>query len=161
MKNEQRTLTLKSVPESFNKVEKLIEEVCDAYKLNHSYLGCLITTIDAAFNNALEHGNQNNPEKIITVQFKKVPTGVSFTITDEGNGFDYHSIPDIKDDGKEKEFPGRGLFLIKSLTDDLTFNEKGSEITLGFKTTSINIETSIDRIEKFQEYARPEQKISN
>jgi serine/threonine-protein kinase RsbW len=160
MKKEQRTLTLKSVPESFNQVEKLIEEVCDAYKLNHNYLGCLLTSMDAAFENAMVHGNNNNADKTITVSFTKVPTGVSFTVTDEGNGFDYRAIPDIKEDGKEKVFPGRGLFLIKSLTDDVTFNENGNEITLGFKTTSINIETSIDRIEKFQEYAKPEQKTT-
>lgn len=160
MKNEQRTLTLKSIPENFNQVEKLIEEVCDTYKLNHNYIGCLLTSMDAAYSNAMIHGNNSNPEKTITVSFEKNPTGVSFTITDEGNGFNFDAIPDIKEDGKKKEFPGRGLFLIKSLSDELEFNKEGNSITLGFKTTSINIETAIDRNEKFQEYARPEQKVT-
>ena len=109
----------------------------------------------------MTHGNKNNPDKSITVEYLKSSSGVNFTITDEGEGFDYKAIPEITDDGKEKVFPGRGLFLIKSLTDNVNFNEKGNEIGLGFKTTSINIETSVDRLEKFREYSSPNTIESN
>ena len=161
MKNEQRTLSLKSVPESFNQVEMLIEEVCNEYKLNHSYLGCIITSVSEAFQNALIHGNKNVAEKLITISFKKVATGINFSISDEGEGFNHKDIPEVNDKSKEVVFPGRGLFLIKSLSDEVVFNESGSEISLGFKTSSINIETSIDRVEKFQEYVNPSQKLVN
>ena len=86
MKQEQKTLRLKSVPESINQLEILVEEVCDAYKLNHSYLGCISVATTEAFQNALTHGNQNDPNKIIVVDFQKSSTGVSFTVKDEGNG---------------------------------------------------------------------------
>ena len=161
MKQKQRTLKLKSVQESFNQVETLIEDVCNEYNLNHSYLGCIITSVNEAFQNALIHGNKNIPEKIISIYFKKIATGITFTITDEGEGFNYQSLPEIKDDGKEKVFPGRGLFLIKSLSDEVVFNESGNEISLGYKISSINIETAIDRVEKFQEYAKPSHKVVN
>jgi len=160
MKKEQRTLSLKSVPESFNQVEHLIEEVCDEYNLNHNYLGCIITSVNEAFQNALTHGNKSVAEKLISISFKKIATGITFSVTDEGNGFNYKDIPDVNDKAKELVFPGRGLFLIKSLSDDVTFNEKGNEISLGFKISSINIETAIDRVEKFQEYSKPEQKLA-
>jgi serine/threonine-protein kinase RsbW len=158
MKHEQRTLKLKSIPESFNLVEKLIEEVCDEYNLNHNYLGCIITSVNEAFQNALIHGNKCQDEKNISITFKKVPTGISFTISDEGNGFDHKSIPDVNEKNIGTVYPGRGLFLIKSLSDDVVFNEMGNEISLEFKISSINIETEIDRIEKFQVYAKPTQK---
>ena len=159
MKKEHKTLRLKSVPESMRQLEILVEEVCDANNLNHTYLGCISVSTAEAFQNALTHGNQNDPDKIILVDYQKTATGVSFTITDQGDGFDHQSIPDVKDDGKEKTFPGRGLFLIKSLSDSLTFNEKGNEIGIGFKTAGIDIETSIDRAEKFKVYKDSTQKI--
>ena len=159
MKKEQRTLSLKSVPESFNKVENLVEEICNEYDLNHNYLGCIITSVNEAFQNALTHGNKNVNEKLITINFKKLATGISFSVSDEGEGFNYTETPEVNDKAKELVFPGRGLFLIKSLSDDVTFNEKGNEIILGFKISSINIETTIDRVEKFQEYANPSQKL--
>ncbi len=161
MKKEQKILKLKSVEESLHQLESLIEEVCDANNLNHNYLGCITVSVTEAFNNALIHGNKNNPEKTITVAYDKSATGVTFTIKDEGEGFDHKSIPEVKDDGKEKVFPGRGLFLIKTLSDNINFNEKGNEITMGFKTTSINIETSVDRLEKFREYSSPNTIDSN
>lgn len=159
MKQEQKTLRLKSVPESINQLEILIEEVCDAYNLNHNYLGCISVAATEAFQNALTHGNQSDPAKIILVDFQKTATGVSFTVKDEGDGFDYKAIPEIKDDGKEKTFPGRGIFLIKSLSDSLSFNEKGNAITIGFKTAGINIETAIDRAQKFQVYKDSTHKV--
>lgn len=159
MTKEQKTLRLRSVPESMRQLEILIEEVCDANNLNQTYLGCISVATTEAFQNALIHGNHNDPEKTIVVDFQKTATGVSFSIADEGDGFDHKAIPDTKDDGKEKTFPGRGLFLIKSLSDNVTFNEKGNAIEIGFKTAGINIETSIDRAEKFKEYKDSTQKV--
>jgi serine/threonine-protein kinase RsbW len=158
MKKEHKTLRLKSVPESLHQLEVLIEEVCDANNLNSTYLGCISVATTEAFQNALTHGNHNDPEKIIVVDYEKTATGVSFRIADEGDGFDHGAIPDIKDDGKEKTFPGRGLFSILALSDSLSFNEKGNEISIGFKTAGIDIETSIDRAQKFKVYKDAAQK---
>jgi serine/threonine-protein kinase RsbW len=152
MNKEHKTLKLRSVPESINKLEALIEEVCDANNLNQTYLGCITTATTEAFHNARIHGNQNDPEKIVTIECVKSPNGVSFTVKDEGKGFDYQAIPDVKDDGKEKTFPGRGLFLIKSLSDAVHFNDAGNEIVIGFHTKGIDIETTIDRAQKFKVY---------
>ncbi len=157
MKQDQKTLRLQSVPSSLNQLEILIEEVCDKYNLNHNYLGCITVALTEAFENALQHGNNNNPDKTITIHFEKTSGGISFSIKDEGKGFDYHKIPDVKDDGKEKVFPGRGLFLIKQLADDVNFIGNGSEIAIGFKTSSINIETAVDRMSKYKEYTESTQ----
>lgn len=159
MKQEQKKLRLKSLPESIHQLEGLIEDVCDDYNLNHNYLGCISVALTEAFNNALQHGNKNNPEKIISIDFEKTSTGLEFRIKDEGDGFDFKSIPDVKDDGKEKEFPGRGIFLIKTLADNVSFVGKGNEIGVGFKISSINYETAVDRITKFKDYSESAKKV--
>jgi len=159
MRQEQKKLRLKSMPESIHQLEGLIEEICDDDNLNHNYLGCISVALTEAFNNALEHGNKNNPEKFISIDFQKTSTGLEFKIKDEGDGFDYKSIPDVKDDGKEKTFPGRGIFLIKTLADDVEFIGKGNEIEIGFKISSINYETAVDRLKKFKDYSESAKKV--
>ncbi|MCB2221494.1 MAG: ATP-binding protein [Bacteroidetes bacterium] len=152
MKQDQKTLRLQSVPSSLNQLEIMIEEVCDKYNLNHNYLGCITVALTEAFQNALEHGNKNNPGKFITIHFEKNAGGLFFSVKDEGEGFNFKDIPEIKDDGKQKSFPGRGIFLMKSLSDELNFLGNGSEVAIGFKISSINIETAVDRMSKFKEY---------
>lgn len=159
MKQEQKKLRLKSESASIHQLERLIEEICEDFNLNHNYQGCINVAMVEAFNNALIHGNKNDPTKAISIAFSKTSTGLSFSVKDEGKGFDHKSIPDIKDDGKKKHFPGRGIFLIKTLADDVEFNEKGNEVRIGFKISSINYETAVDRIKKFKEYSDSTQKV--
>lgn len=161
MKNEQRTLRLKSEPQSLSKLEVLIQNVCDEYNLNHTYFGCISVAVVEAFQNALEHGNQNDPNKEIHINFEKTPRGLNFSIEDEGLGFNYSEIADIKDDGKEKSFPGRGIFLIKSLCDQVEYNDAGNKITMGFKTAGINIETAIESQKNFNTVNQHSQKAIN
>ena len=82
MRQEQKKLRLRSLPESINQLEGLIEEICDDYNLNHNYLGCITVSLTEAFNNALQHGNKNNPEKFILIDFQKTSTGLYFKIKD-------------------------------------------------------------------------------
>jgi serine/threonine-protein kinase RsbW len=160
MRQEQKTLRLKSKPESIHQIERLIEEVCDSNNLNHNYLGCITVALTEAFTNALDHGNKRDPEKFITVTFEKTSTGLMFKIKDEGEGFNFHNIPDVKDDGQEKVFPGRGIFLIKTLSDELRFIEPGNELEIGFKTSSINFETAVDRVKKLKDYSESAKKVA-
>jgi serine/threonine-protein kinase RsbW len=159
MKREQKKLRLKSVPESIHVLEQLIEEICDKYNLNHNYLGCISVALTEAFNNALIHGNKNDSEKKIEITYLRSNTGLTFNIKDEGDGFDFKRIPDVKGDGKEKIFPGRGLFLIKTLVDDINFYGNGNEIEIGFRISSINYEIEVDRIKKFKEYTNSSHNI--
>ena len=95
----------------------------------------------------------------ILIDFQKTSTGLYFKIKDEGEGFNFKNIPDTKDDGKEKVFPGRGLFLIKTLADDVNFVGSGNELEIGFKISSINYETAVDRIKKMKEYSETTVKV--
>ncbi|MEZ5198246.1 MAG: ATP-binding protein [Bacteroidales bacterium] len=93
MRQEQKTLRLKSMPESIHQLEGLIEEICDHNNLNHNYLGCISVALTEAFSNALIHGNMQDQKKFITISYQKTSTGLSFSIEDEGEGFDHRSIP--------------------------------------------------------------------
>ena len=53
-----------------------------------------------------------------------------FIVRDDGNGFDPSIFPDAKDPRTLEEEGGRGLVLMKSFMDEVTFNEAGNEVTL-------------------------------
>lgn len=55
------------------------------------------------------------------------------TIEDEGAGFDYTFIPDPTIPDNIGKTTGRGLYLIKALSDNLTFEKNGAKIILSFK----------------------------
>ncbi|WP_165226741.1 response regulator [Aquisphaera insulae] len=54
----------------------------------------------------------------------------SFTIRDEGPGFDPSTLPDPTDPANLWRIGGRGLLLIRTLMDEVRFNETGNEIVL-------------------------------
>ena len=53
-----------------------------------------------------------------------------YIIRDEGPGFDPATLPDPTDPANLKRIGGRGLMLIRTFMDEVTFNAAGNEITL-------------------------------
>jgi len=161
MIQENKTLEINSTKENVHQVETLIEEICEDFNLNDTYLGSITVAVIEAFENAVKHGNKNDPSKKVIVNFQKSTSGLSFSIKDEGEGFDYQSIPDPKSNKMGLHFPGRGVFLIQSVADDVKYIGKGNEIEIGFKISSINFETAVDRIKKMKNYSDSLQKVEN
>jgi anti-sigma regulatory factor (Ser/Thr protein kinase) len=58
------------------------------------------------------------------------PSAAVFVVSDEGHGFDPSQLPDPTDDANLGHSSGRGVFLMRSLMDDVIFNEVGNEVTL-------------------------------
>ena len=108
-----------------------------------------------AMNNALEHGNlevdssvrETNLEgyfdliqersatapwceRRIQVEAKLNRDSARFVIRDEGPGFDPADLPDPTNPENLARASGRGLFLIRTFMDQVSFNERGNEITM-------------------------------
>lgn len=66
----------------------------------------------------------------VTVRSRITPELVSYTVGDEGRGYDPSKLPDPQDPENMLRAHGRGLLLIRSFMDDVTFNEDGNEITM-------------------------------
>lgn len=84
---------------------------------------------DEILTNAIIHGNKGNPDKTISVTLTFTPEKFSLTIQDEGEGFDVGTFSqEIKD--TFLEIPSkRGLFIVKYLMDEISFNTSGNAIT--------------------------------
>lgn len=58
------------------------------------------------------------------------PDRVDYVVTDEGPGFDPKTLPDPTDVANLERASGRGLMLIRTFMDEVSFNEKGNEIRM-------------------------------
>lgn len=135
------------------KVEKFIEEISDLYHINNTYFGNLMIAITEAVTNAIIHGNASDSDKKVKVEFTSDKQGLAFKVIDEGNGFDFKNLPNpLNGLNGDADNIGRGIFLINTLADEVSFNESGNEIKLTFKISSINQETSLNRVAQLKKY---------
>ncbi len=84
------------------------------------------------FNKALDDRRKLSPycDRNVYVKVKISPDGVTFVVRDDGDGFDPSKVPDPTSEEGLEAVSGRGILLMHSLMDKVTFNEKGNEVTL-------------------------------
>ncbi|HLG35492.1 MAG TPA: ATP-binding protein [Bacteroidia bacterium] len=127
------TMELNSQPESLSAVEKIVEDVKNKFNVNEDAYGNMLVALTEAVSNAIYHGNQLNPKKKINLSYQLTDGSLSFTISDQGTGFDFYNLPDpTAPENLEKEC-GRGIFLMKHLSDQVIFSENGRVVELYFK----------------------------
>src|SRR3954466_2872723 len=127
-----QTLRINSNAQSLRLVERLIEDVCDVYGVNEDCYGNMLIAVTEAVNNAIHHGNKNDPEKSVKIGFESEDNMLVFSVCDEGPGFDHKSLPDPTDPENIDKLSGRGVFLMTSLSDSIRFEENGQKVFLGF-----------------------------
>jgi serine/threonine-protein kinase RsbW len=84
-----------------------------------------------ALNNAVVHGNQENPEKKVHIRCRCGPGNeVSIVVTDQGRGFDFGKIlgEGLTSDAAAEH--GRGIQLMKAFMDEVHFERGGSEVQM-------------------------------
>lgn len=146
-------LTLDSKPENISSVERFVEEICDYYNINDTYFGNILIALTEAFRNALVHGNESQASRKINLVFESKPKGLSFTISDEGKGFNPDTVPDPTDIDIDMDTEsGRGLFLIRSLADKTEISDEGRSIEMFFRISGIGHEAMKKRMGHFNEY---------
>ena len=83
-----------------------------------------------ALSNAMLYGNASDPEKRVRVEVTIRVEEVAVRVTDQGVGFDPTTVPDPTLPDNISKSGGRGIFLMKSLMDEVRFNEQGNSVTL-------------------------------
>jgi serine/threonine-protein kinase RsbW len=127
------TLQLPSTPESITVLENLIEEIASKYQIADDTFANMMTCLNEVVTNAIIHGNKQDQAKKVIVNAEVDSKRVVWTVTDEGEGFDYNHLPDPTAEENLEKLTGRGVFIVKHLADQCIFSARGNEVELHFK----------------------------
>jgi len=147
---ETQRLAIQSKPSEIRKVERFIDGICDYFNINNDYFGNILIAVTEAVNNAIYHGNAGDPTKRVGIAFEAKNKNLYFNISDEGTGFDITNISDPTD--PNVEYPGKGIYLMKHLADEVEFRENGRIASLKFSIASIHNKIADARIQEFKKH---------
>ena len=122
-----------SIKENIAVVESFIENVGEDIKIKENVYGNVLVSVTEAVNNAIVHGNKEDKNKKVKIKLKKNKKSVCFVVEDEGSGFDHNNLPDPTTAKNVNKIKGRGVFLIKNLSDKTKFKNGGRRVDMLFK----------------------------
>ena len=116
--------TMPSIPDSERLAVERLEAALQPLQLSTQQLERIKTATAEAAMNAMEHGNQYRPDKIVTFQVLTSTDSLLIRVRDQGEGqfcpIDIPQTPDLGAKLSGQELPrGWGLFLIQQLVDKL------------------------------------------
>lgn len=118
--------------ENISLAEKLIDDACGKHKVHESRYGNILIALTEAVNNAIHHGNGLDPTRTVTLGYAVLPDRIVFMVKDQGAGFDFEHLPDPTDPQNLEKPHGRGVFLMRALADEVTFEDLGATVFLSF-----------------------------
>ncbi|UII22343.1 ATP-binding protein [Fulvivirga ligni] len=125
-------IQIPSLSENIRMIESFIDNAKEKFKLDDDIYGNIMIAVTEAVNNAIKHGNQQDKAKNVALSLSLHDSLIKFTIKDEGPGFDYSNLPDPTSPENIEKPGGRGIFLMRHLSDEVTFKEEGKVVELNF-----------------------------
>lgn len=118
--------------ESVAKVEAAADELAAEAGLDEDQRFHIGMAVREAAINAVLHGNEYDSRRQIGVSLENTGNDLVIVIADEGHGFDPDHLPDPLAAENLLRGTGRGIFLIRSLMDEVHFRQlhPGTELTL-------------------------------
>ena len=125
-------ISLASESKSLLILEEWINKLCDLYQISVEQYGNVLIAITEAVNNAIIHGNKNIANKKTDIEYNIDNQTITFTVFDEGTGFDFNDLPDPTSPENLEKPQGRGIFLMNHLADEVNFIDNGNVVQLKF-----------------------------
>jgi serine/threonine-protein kinase RsbW len=118
--------------ESVGEVEAAADQLATEAGLDEDQRFHILMAVREAAINAVLHGNEYDPARQIDVSLENTGKDLIFVIADQGHGFDPDHLPDPLTAENILRGTGRGIFLIRSLMDEVHFRQlhPGTELTL-------------------------------
>ncbi len=130
------SIEIPSLAENIRIIESFIDNAKEKYQLDDDIYGNIMIAVTEAVNNAIRHGNKDNSLKNVFISLSLEDGMIKFKIQDEGEGFNFHQLPDPTSPENISKPGGRGIFLMKHLSDEVDFKENGKVVELSFYVNS-------------------------
>ena len=125
-------IQIPSLSDNIRIVESFIDNARDKFNLDDDIYGNIMIAVTESVNNAIKHGNKSDKGKNVSLSLHLNEEVIRFVIEDEGKGFDYLNLPDPTAPENIDKPGGRGIFLMKHLSDEVNFSDNGRIVELCF-----------------------------
>jgi serine/threonine-protein kinase RsbW len=122
-------LTIGSRLELLSMVHALLSQIARQYELPEDLENALLISVIEAGTNAIQHGNCFASDKSVEFEIHVAPGEIVVAVDDFGTGFDAKRVGDPTDASTLLNPHGRGLFLMRELMDDVTFDVRADHGT--------------------------------
>lgn len=126
------SIEIPSLVENIRIVESFVDNAKEKYSLDDDLYGNIMIAVIESVNNAIVHGNCINKDKSVSLSVNLNEEHITFTVSDQGAGFDHKNLPDPTAPENIEKVGGRGIFLIKNLADEVDFKNDGRTVELTF-----------------------------
>ena len=114
---------ISSTPDQITAVIKKLEDFLAQANVPDEFINEAGLGLSEAVANAIIHGNQLNPHKVVFIQLILDPQRLLMTVTDQGKGFHPDKIPNPLTEENRMKTSGRGIYLIKASIDRVSFKK--------------------------------------
>ncbi len=130
------SIQVPSLMENIRMIESFIDNAKERFHLDDDIYGNIMIAVTEAVNNAIKHGNASDKSKNVHLSLSLNDSMIKFVIKDEGQGFNYQNLPDPTAPENIEKPGGRGIFLMRHLSDEVDFKDAGRIVELSFYVNS-------------------------
>ncbi|CAN5885475.1 hypothetical protein BH24BAC1_BH24BAC1_07000 [soil metagenome] len=128
----QVKIQVPSIIENIRVVESFIDNSKEKFNIEDDIYGNIMVAVTESVNNAIRHGNKFDKDKNVYLSLYVEENKLRFEIQDEGPGFNYDSLADPTAPENLENPGGRGIFLMRNLSDEVNFSDDGRNVELVF-----------------------------
>jgi len=125
-------ISIPSLIDNIKVIESFIDNAREKFDIDDDIYGNIMISVTECISNAIIHGNRKDKTKLVHLELIMEDGLLRFIIIDEGDGFDQQELKDPTAPENIEKTGGRGVFLIKHLSDEVKFEEGGKKATITF-----------------------------
>ncbi len=120
-------------------VQVVVEEALRRLDLDPDDSHWIGIAVREAVANAVKHGNRQDPDKKVEVDFGVHDGHLVIQVVDEGGGFDPDHVPDPREPENVLKPSGRGIFYMQNFMDEIEYSfrpDGGTMVTMRKRLSS-------------------------
>jgi serine/threonine-protein kinase RsbW len=122
-KTQKYRLKIPSITENLQMIREFVLKIAAKTGFNEETQEQIALAVDEACTNVIKHAHHHDARRLMDIQIKTDTSKMIITITDKGRGFDITKLkdPDVEKYIRESRHGGLGIYLIKTLMDEVDY----------------------------------------
>jgi|SRR5690554_1190378 len=137
---KEKELQVKSRTENLSKIREFIQDYASSVGFDQEAIDNMMLAVDEACTNIIKHAYKSYPDGEIVIKISYKEKKLTINIIDFGKAFHPESIPEpnIQEYYKQHRVGGLGMYLMKTLMDEVKYISIPGKYNQVFLTKSLN-----------------------